>query len=290
MRLTIYDKHLRRLGIIIVVIRLFMILFFIATTYVFHVNTTEDNVWLVISKAIVSFTSASFAFAASRYRKPVPLFTMIVLLLSIALAVMLIMDKKTTDSLIDITLLMNILLLMVFFQIRKRVLTLQSINRRAPNTLDLRISGHGGLFNPLVIGPHPDPSKEIITVIDHFLQTAPNAPLNLCFHAAKPISPIIQTTFAEVLQLHYQDEIKRVERFLESRYIRYIALIAISVAMLKIMAAFAAIDSNSILWVIFGNFAAFSLWQIGSTYYERAEAFKEMMLKTIASECKIKFY
>jgi hypothetical protein len=46
---------------------------------------------------------------------------------------------------------------------------------------------------------------------------------------------------------------------------------------------------QTITWIVFSNFAAFSLWQVGSTYFERAQAFEELTQASIVGESRIMF-
>ena len=132
--------------------------------------------------------------------------------------------------------------------------------------------------------------RELSRAIDAFVGTLTvSAPLTICFHCPQAISPVIQDTFIESIGLHYQDQMRHVERFMENRFIRYIVLIIFSITALRVITLLPDKAEQSIMWVVFSNFAAFSLWQIGSTYYERAEAFEKLTQLTIIKESKMVF-
>lgn len=146
------------------------------------------------------------------------------------------------------------------------------------------------MFNPLFMGPHIEPNPDIISAIDTYVRTVTvTAPLTICFHSPQVISQVIQDTMIETLRLHYQDEARRVEHFMESRFIRYIILIIFSITMLRMMTLLPYTANQTIMWIVFSNFAAFSLWQIGSTYFERAQAFEELTQAVIIKESRIVF-
>ena len=49
------------------------------------------------------------------------------------------------------------------------------------------------------------------------------------------------------------------------------------------------LSDEMIVWEIIGNFAAFGLWQIGYTHYERNEAYDELLAVHIAKYARLSF-
>ena len=66
-------------------------------------------------------------------------------------------------------------------------------------------------------------------------------------------------------------------------------LITVSVFAIGIIRQIALLDEDQIVWDIIGNFAAFGLWQIGYTHYERNEGYEELLLVHIAKYAKLHF-
>lgn len=289
--MTIYSKHLRRLGTAIIVTHILRILIYTVAKSIFHLDDLPDiPLWLHVAEMVVSLLMAVIAFIVSNHLYLIKYTLFGSLALVSAMVVLLLHEGESVDALIDLDLLFMCLVLIVQFQIRKRVRVMEFINRRTMNTLDLRIRGPEDLFNPLFLGPHIEPNPDIISAIDTFVRTVTvSAPLTICFHSPQVIAPVIQDTMIETLHLHYQDEMRRVERFMESRFIRYIILIIFSITVLRVMTFLPNKADQTIMWVVFSNFAAFSLWQIGSTYFERAQAFEELTQAAIVGESRIMF-
>jgi Ca2+/Na+ antiporter len=243
-----------------------------------------------VAETVVTLMMAVIAFIDSNHLYLVKYTIFVSLALVCAMVVLLLHEGEGVDALIDLDLLFMCLVLIVQFQIRKRVRVMEFINRRTMNTLDLRIRDSEDMFNPLFMGPHIEPNPDIISAIDTYVRTVTvTAPLTICFHSPQVISQVIQDTMIETLRLHYQDEVRRVEHFMESRFIRYIILIIFSITMLRMMTLLPYTANQTIMWIVFSNFAAFSLWQIGSTYFERAQAFEELTQAVIIKESRIVF-
>ena len=289
--MTIYSKHLRRLGTAIIVTHILRILVYTVAKPIFHFNDLPDiPLWLHVSETVVCLMMAVIAFIDSNHLYLVKYTIFGSLALVIEMVVFLLHEGEGVDALIDLDLLFMCLVLIVQFQIRKRVRVMEFINRRTMNTLDLRIRGPEDLFNPLFLGPHIEPNPDIISAIDTFVRTVTvSAPLTICFHSPQVIAPVIQDTMIETLHMHYQDEMRHVEHFMESRFKRYIILIIFSITVLRMMTLLHYTANQTIMWIVFSNFAAFSLWQVGSTYFERAQAFEELTQAVIINESRIVF-
>lgn len=289
--MMIYSKHLRRLGTAIIITNILRILLYYVAKPVFHLDGLPVvPLWLQVGETVVSLMMAAIAFIGEGHLYLIRYTIFCSLALVIAMVVLLLHEGQGVDALINLDLLFMCLVLIIQFQIRKRVRVMQFINRRTRNTLDLRIRCSEDMFNPLFMGPHIEPNPDIISAIDTYVRTVTvTAPLTICFHSPQVISQVIQDTMIETLRLHYQDEIKRVERFMENRFIRYIILIIFSITMLRMMTLLPYTANQTIMWIVFSNFAAFSLWQIGSTYFERAQAFEELTQAVIIKESRIVF-
>ena len=289
--MSIYDKHLRWLGANIIIVRILRFVLIFGFERVFHRAYPSKNLQIELAALGVALAMAGIAFLCTR-RKDLLRFTIPVSFVLLVLMVILSQSGAIDpDSLFDFSFLMMNLVVFIEWQIRKRQRILLSIHKLSPQTLDLRVVGQTELFNPRVMGPKLKPNQSIIDDIDSFLESSVAfAPLCICFHSAQNISPALQETMIEVLRLHYKDEQKRVEKYLEKRYIRIVGLLLVSMGMLRLLSLFfSGQDSDRIVWVMFSNFAAFSLWQIGTTHFEREEAFENLTRFIIARESRVEF-
>ena len=289
--MAIYDRHLRRLGVNIIIVRILRMMMIYGFKVFLHRTYPSNDLHIELASFGVSLAMAGIAFLCAR-RKDVVRYTIPVSFALSALMVILSQSKGIDpDSLFDFSFLLMNLVVFIQCQIRKRQRMLRSIHQMSPQTLDLRVVEQRELFNPRVMGPHLKPEQSIIDDIDSFLESSVDfAPLCICIHSAQSISPAIQETMIEALRLHYKDEQKRVDNFLENRYMRAVALLLVSVGVLRVLTVFfSGQDSESMMWVIFSNFAAFSLWQIGATHFERVEAIESLTRIIIARESKVEF-
>ena len=115
-------------------------------------------------------------------------------------------------------------------------------------------------------------------------------PLEITVHCPRESSEALQTTMREVFQMHYEDEERRINGYLERRYVRVMALVIISIVLVSAWINFSPSDDEGVTWTILSNFAAFSLWQIGSTYFERSDGYGELLRAQIAKQAKLHFW
>ena len=94
----------------------------------------------------------------------------------------------------------------------------------------------------------------------------------------------------EVLRMHYEEEEDSIVKVLESRYRRIMSLIIVSVFVIGIIRQTSVISEEMVVWEIVINFAAFGLWQIGYTHYERNEAYDELLTVHIAKYASLNFF
>ena len=94
----------------------------------------------------------------------------------------------------------------------------------------------------------------------------------------------------EVLRMHYEEEEDSIVKVLESRYRRIMSLVIVSVFVIGIIRQTSVISEEMVVWEIVINFAAFGLWQIGCTHYERNEAYDELFTAHIAKFASLNFF
>lgn len=194
------------------------------------------------------------------------------------------------DSLVDLNLFLQGIIIYVFLQIgssRKRWTT---IINATPHTLDLHIDGRTDLFNRMIMSPHLEVNTEILRNVDYFLSIQTDyVPLTLCIHSAEPISEHLQKNAREAFQMYYQDLERKIRKFIKSRHSRSVWMIVISITAFRVMSMLAGQDRSSSFWEILSSFAAFSLWKVGDTYFEHTEAMQKLARVLIAKNAKIEF-
>lgn len=94
----------------------------------------------------------------------------------------------------------------------------------------------------------------------------------------------------EVLRMHYEEEEDSIVKVLESHYRRIMSLVIVSVFVIGIIRQTSVISEEMVVWEIVINFAAFGLWQIGYTHYERNEAYDELLTVHIAQYASLNFF
>lgn len=287
-----YQRHLQRLGLLVTSLILFNII--VTSLLLIRQGTfisTLRHPAVFIRPVIGMVTGMIIYFSAKNVWLRKKGFV-VVLILTILYTVMTYVGQHLQVSL-DISLILMILSAVTFFEIDRNERAWKKVLRNDALTLDIRIAARSELFDPVVMMPHLEVNEKIISAIDRLLNTSADAaPLKLNIHSSEKVSDSLKNTFTECLRMHYRDERKQIVRFLENRYNRILGLLILSVLALIIWTSFSPAEDagDKVLWQILGNFAAFSLWQIGSTHFERSEAYLNLMRLTTAENLSITFH
>ena len=289
--MDLYRRHLRNISSVLGILSVLIILPGIPLMRLFPELTAGIRASYVLCRCLVGLACAAVAWTAARknafYRLA---FLCDLLLLAAAVTLTILFGGNKLDDLTDIMTLMIVVVVYTLFSINRFESRWQLIMRRRPDVLDLRVQGAEGLFNPIVLGPHLELDQGLVDAVDRYLATAGTpAPLSITIHCAEKVSLPLQGTMREIFRSHYEDEERRVKRYLSGRYSRGIFLLLISIGSLTVWERFMRQYSSSTLWQVLGNFAAFSLWQIGNTYFERSEAIRELTQILIAKNAEIQF-
>lgn len=202
-------------------------------------------------------------------------------------------DRSATriDSLINVTLVLMAMVVYTALQLKRSDRHWQRICDSKPSLLDLKLKDGYQWFNSIEIGPKLELNQEIASVVNRFLETSKTPlPLEIMVRCPSRISEPLQETMQEVFRMYYEDEARRVNHYLEGRYIRAMALLIISIIAVTILINFSPANDESVTWTILSNFAAFSLWQIGNTYFERSGGYEELLRVMIAKRAKLHFW
>ncbi len=195
------------------------------------------------------------------------------------------------DSLINVTLVLMAMVLYTSLQLKRSDRIWRRICNSRPAILDLKLKDGYQWFNPIEIGPKLELNQEIASVVNRFLETSKTPlPLEITVRCPDHFSEPLRETMQEVFQMYYEDEERRVNHYLEGRYIRAMALVIISIVAVTVWINFSPSKDESVTWTILSNFAAFSLWQIGNTYFERSGGYEELLRVMIAKQAKIHFW
>ena len=289
--MQLYRKHLFRLALLLGAIALSAALASAAVYLLAPARLAGVSPRYIAARCALGLLASLNAVLASRRARASrgALLTALALL-ACAVCCTVLFGQNVIDSLADVMSLLMLILLYTLYRTRHAEQRWQRIRGREPDVLDLRVASAAGLFNPIVLGPHLELNATLTDAVDRFLSTADRAaPLVVCIHSAEPVSLPLQETMREVFQSHYEDEERRVGHYLTSRFSRGIFLVLVSLGALTVWERYMRQYSSSTLWQVLGNFAAFSLWQIGTTYFERSEALRELMQKLIARNAEIRF-
>ena len=289
-KVNIYQKYLRILCFVIGSLKstgLVMVLILILRHASFEKSFISDLV-LDLFCAASAFTLAWMASREGKSRR----FYLIPLAICLVTAVASIILNFNIgiDTAFDFSVILIGLAVYSTLQIRRGDRNWLRIVRQDAEVIDLSISSRDDLFNSYVLGPHLELNMNLTGAVDRFLATAAQpTPLIVYIHSAVEISEPLQDTAREVFASHYEDEERRINQYLEGRYRRVIWLVIISVGALSIWSDFIARWETSVTWQILGNLAAFSLWQVGGTFFERSAAYAELQRYQIARNAEIQF-
>ena len=197
---------------------------------------------------------------------------------------------RRIDGIVDISMLMMVLLSYTLSQTDRNIKRWNSIRSRTPTTLDLRLTDREDFFDPIQLGPKMAIRKEYAERITRYVSSMRDpSPLQINLFCADPVSDAMRDIMLEVLQMHFQTEEDKISIILEKRYSRILILTSVSVCAIAAIQQTIRIGEGMVVWEIIGDFAAFGLWQIGYTNYERNEAYDELLTIQIAKNTRIRF-
>ena len=198
--------------------------------------------------------------------------------------------KKSVNSFRATPALLTFMLIYTIQQMTRTEKNWRRICDSEPVSLDLKLDDTGKWFDPLVIGPHLELNANISASVDRFLanQRRPQ-PLTIVVHGLGEVSEPMQETMRDIFREHYEDETRHVSHYLERRYLRLIILLCVSIVALETWIKMNGPRHVNTVETVLSNLAAFSLWQIGSTFIERTAGYEEQLRMTIARIADIRF-
>ena len=294
--MSIYQKNLRRLGLLVIVaaiLDLILELSFYKLLSAERQIQSQAGICFKNSLGLLTGALACYLYYQNRHSRRivrVMLLCVVLELVSILLSTQGSMAKRV-DSLINTTLILSALTVYTALQLERSERSWRRIVNSKPSVLDLKLNDNRQWFNPIEIGPKLELDSGISAVVDRFLSTSKDArPLEITVRCPSEVSEPMQASMREVFQMYYEDEERHINSYLERRYIRVMALVIISIIAVSVWINFSPSNDEGVTWTILSNFAAFSLWQIGSTYFERSEGYGELLRAQIAKQAKLHFW
>lgn len=293
---SVYYKSLRQLGIATIGLTFLELAASLSLFVLFqkyrNLGLAETHLLFVFLQYAVEFVAGIAALVLSRRRNSIRFFyrvELISLILVIAIKTAAFCYDRN-EYFLDTQLFFICLILYSIRQLRMDERNQKRINSASPTVLDLKLTSKDQWFNPLIVGPRFKLDREISESIDGYLETlATPAPLEINIHGLGDISETMHGAMRDVLREHYEAEIKRVEHYLETRYRRALLLIGISIVVLEIWIKSNGARDISITKIVMSNIAAFSLWQVGTVFFERKDAHARLLRATIAKAAEIVF-
>ena len=213
----------------------------------------------------------------------------IIFLMMVALMAFASADRQTISFQATPTLL-TFIAIYTILQMTRNEKNWRRICDSPPVELDLKLDDTGKWFDPLVIGPHLELNTNVSDSVDRYLVTQRRPrPLMIVLHGLGEVSEPMQETMRDIFREHYEDETRRVSHYLERRYLRLIILLGVSIVALETWIKMNGPRHVNTVETVLSNLAAFSLWQVGSTFIERTQAYEEQLRMTIARIAEIRF-
>lgn len=299
--MSIYQKNLRRLGLLLIAVSILdVILELVFYTYLqsspLRLNRLMQSQIGICVKDGIGLAAGALAcflyYHKEHARWIVPIEAA---LLVLTFPVILLSTQgnlaNRVDSLINAMVILLAMAVYTALQLEKSERNWQRISHEKAAVLDLKLTDIRQWFNPIEIGPKLELSGEISAVVDRFLHAAREPrPLEVTVLCPGEASEAMQATMREVFQMYYEDEERHVNSLLERRYLRVMALVIVSIVAASVWINYAPSAHEGVTWTILSNFAAFSLWQIGNTHFERSDGYAHLLQVLIAKQATIQFW
>ena len=299
--MSIYQRNLRKLGILLIAVSILDVILelvfyrYLQSTMKSFTRQLQSPLGICVKDGIGLLAGVLACIQYHQTKRARWIVRVEILLLVAAFPSILISTKgglpSRVDSLINVTMILMTMVVYTALQMDRSQRNWQKICSASPAVLDLKLSNVRQWFNPIKIGPKLDMNQEIAAVVNRFLETAKEPrPLEITIRCPGTISEPMRATMQEIFQLYYEDEERHINTYLEGRYIRVMGLVIISILAATIWVTFSQPNNGGITWTILSNFAGFSLWQIGYTYYERSEGYGALLRAMIAKQAKLRFW
>ena len=146
------------------------------------------------------------------------------------------------------------------------------------------------LFDPHVLLPHAELNAVVYNSVNIFVEKYKGDTMTLTIFS-DPVNPLIQNTFREVYRAHYEDDKRKLERYLRRRVLRFVILFILSLS-----AYFLAdhlgqmIPGYNVLLNVLVNAGSFCLWEVGYSQFATRDALDERRRVLRAMNAVIEFH
>ncbi len=145
------------------------------------------------------------------------------------------------------------------------------------------------LFDQHVLLPHAELNEIVYSSVNNFVEKYLGTDLTLSIFS-EPVNPVVQNTFREAYRAHYEDEDRKVTRYLKRRYLRGLVLLVFSLTAFIVSDRLGrSIPGYNVLLNVIANVGAFCLWEIGYTHFANRDALDEKKRIRRALNAKIEF-
>lgn len=145
------------------------------------------------------------------------------------------------------------------------------------------------LLDKHVLLPHAEVNGIVYDAVNQFVEKYSGESMTLTI-MSDAASPIVQDVFKESYRSHYEDEYRKISRYLKRRYWRMAALILVIIAAFWCSSMLAAhTNLSDVLLGIISQIGVFCLWEIGYTHFDRTDAAEEKNRIVRARDATIQF-
>ncbi len=298
--MSLYYRNLKKYGMIMIIVAIGNLIYeLLIRQYLVETNspyiTSIPYPWGIWVKNLIGVATGLVALFFYRKKRHYTNGVYILSFLCVAEVAVIIMSMKgsigkRTNGLFDITVLLMVLLTYTLSQTDRDLKRWVGVQSRTSSTLDIRLKCPEDFFDSIQVAPKMAMNKEYAAVINRYISSMRNlSPLQINLLCTGQVSDSLKDMMRDVLKMHYEAEEDRVVKKLEKKYRQIMVLIALSISIIGIVRQTSILSDGTIVLEIIGNFAAFGLWQIGYTHFERSEAYDELLLIHIAKYASLNF-
>ncbi|MBR6706901.1 MAG: hypothetical protein IKI84_09505 [Clostridia bacterium] len=286
--MNLYHRNLRRMGIWMICVALGDLVFELVVRRILIATGSPyaaliPRPWGIWVKNLIGAAAGAAALFVYRRKGRYTCGTLFLAFLCISEMIVDILSMtgtlgRRTNGIFDITMLMMILLTYTLSQTNRDLKRWNNVRRNPPAVLDLRLMEEEDFFDPIQVGPKMAISREYAATISRYISAMKvPSPLEINLLCAGHVTDNMRDMMREVLRMHFEAAEDSVVKQLESRYNRVMILVTVSVFVIGVVRQTSMFTDEMIALEIIGNFAAFGLWQIGYTHYERNEGYEELL-------------
>ena len=298
--MSLYYRNLKRIGLSMILVALINLVYeTLLRRYIVGTGTLFETYvplqWGIVAKNLIGVAAGGIALLFYAIRRRYTLGTVVLILLCGAEAAVIVMSTKgsalrRTNGIVDITMLMMVLLTYTLSQTDRDIKRWNSVRTRKPVALDLKLADRKDFFDPVQIGPKMAINRVYANAITRFITAMKEpSPLTIDLFCANPVPEPVRNMMREAMTMHDEEAEDAIIKKLEMRYRRIMRLITVSVLVIGLVRQTSLLSDGTVVWEIIGNFAAFGLWQIGYTHYERNEGYEDLLTVHIAKYSELRF-